>query len=231
MAAFLDQGWPAFISADAVAAQYLPSVRERFADLELLVVDGDRYVGAGWAVPIVWDGSAGSLPEGYSDSLRRSVTEETAHTPNTLVVCAAQIDQAEQGRGIAADLLRAFREQAVARGLEYLIVPLRPTLKHRYPLTAIADYAAWIRADGAPFDPWLRTHWRMGARVLATAAQSQTMTGTIAEWEDWTGMTLPDAGDYIIPGGLAPLRIDDNGNGTYVEPNIWVQHPLDTPAH
>ena len=170
------------------------------------------------------------MPTGYSYSLRRSLTTETGRAANTLVVCAAQVDAAEHGRGVAAELLRAFRDQAASRGLDYLIVPLRPTLKHRYPLTPIEVYATWTRGDGAPFDPWLRTHWRMGARILTTAPQSQTMTGTTAEWEHWTGMILPDAGDYIIPAGLAPLHIDGDGNGIYIEPNIWVQHPVNERA-
>jgi hypothetical protein len=65
----------------------------------------------------------------------------------------------------------------------------------------------------------------MGAEVLATAPRSQTMTGTVAQWEAWTGMRLPATGAYVIPGGLAPLEVDlDRDLGTYVEPNVWVRH-------
>jgi hypothetical protein len=55
------------------------------------------------------------------------------------------------------------------------------------------------RPDGAPLDPWLRTHWRLGGQIIATAPQSQTMTGTVQEWEAWTGMVLPATGEYVIP--------------------------------
>jgi GNAT superfamily N-acetyltransferase len=223
----LDGGWPEFISADASAAASLPTVRERFADLELLAVDGHRYVGAGWAVPLAWDGEIANLPEGYADSLRRALdTADSDATPNTLVVCAAQVDQTERGRGVARALLNAFRNEAVSRGYSRLIVPLRPTQKSAYPLTPIDEYAAWTRPDGLPFDPWLRTHLRMGARVIATAPTSQVMTGSVDDWEKWTRMKLPAPGDYVIPGGLAVLTIDGAGEGRYVEPNIWVEHPL-----
>lgn len=225
LASLLDQGWPAFISADPVAETYLAAVRDRFSELELLAVHDGHYVGAGWAVEIVWDGNPNCLPEGYSDALRRSVSS-TQGAANTLVVCAAQVEPAEQGHGVAAELLRAFRQLAATRGCEHLIIPLRPTLKHRYPLTPIAEYARWTRTDGTAFDPWLRTHLRLGAHVIAMAPRSQTMTGTRGEWEGWTGLDLPAPGDYIIPGGLAPLAIDEMGRGSYVEPNIWVQHPL-----
>jgi hypothetical protein len=51
------------------------------------------------------------------------------------------------------------------------------------------------------------------------------MTGTVSEWESWTGMALPSTGAYVIPCGLSILHIDrDENRGTYVEPNVWVRH-------
>ncbi len=51
------------------------------------------------------------------------------------------------------------------------------------------------------------------------------MTGTVAQWEEWTGMRFPDSGVYVIPDGLSTLRIDlGDDSGTYVEPNVWMQH-------
>lgn len=80
-------------------------------------------------------------------------------------------------------------------------------------------------ADGAPLDPWLRTHVRLGGRIVATAPHSQTMTGTVAQWQAWTGMPLPSTGHYVIPDGLSTLYVDrEHDLGTYTEPNVWVQH-------
>ena len=51
------------------------------------------------------------------------------------------------------------------------------------------------------------------------------MTGTVAEWERWTGLPLPDTGDYVIPDGLSTLHVDHGADlGTYVEPGVWVRH-------
>ncbi|MFT4289385.1 hypothetical protein [Nocardioides sp.] len=62
-------------------------------------------------------------------------------------------------------------------------------------------------------------------RILGTAPHSQTMTGTVEQWESWTSMPLPSTGHYVIPHGLSPLYIDREADlGTYTEPNIWVQH-------
>jgi len=77
----------------------------------------------------------------------------------------------------------------------------------------------------ARIDPWLRTHWRLGAKVVAMAPASQTMTAAVAQWERWAGLLFPDSGDYIIPDGLSTLRVDKGRNqGTYIEPNVWMQH-------
>ncbi|WP_345216553.1 hypothetical protein [Georgenia halophila] len=149
--------------------------------------------------------------------------EETEAT--TLVVCAAQVHPERKGAGLAGTLLAAFRNLSATAGYAHVIVPLRPTMKPRYPLTPIDVYAQWTRTDGLPLDPWLRTHVRMGATILDVAPRSQVMTGTVAQWEGWTRMLFPVSGEYVIPDGLSTLRIDrDADEGTYIEPNIWIQH-------
>ncbi|MDN5798324.1 MAG: hypothetical protein L0H79_21600 [Intrasporangium sp.] len=51
------------------------------------------------------------------------------------------------------------------------------------------------------------------------------MTGTVAQWQVWTGMCLPTTGTYVIPDGLSTLSIDvERDTGVYVEPNVWMQH-------
>ncbi len=51
------------------------------------------------------------------------------------------------------------------------------------------------------------------------------MTGTVEQWQIWTGLSLPSTGYYVIPDGLAPLYVDTERDlGTYTEPNVWVKH-------
>ncbi len=227
MDALFADGWPAFITADQEVKRHIGFIRETFADLELVLLDADDViVAAGWAVPIRWSGEPAQLPAGYTDSLGRAVADhEQESAVDTLVVMAGQVHPARRGVGLAGELLTALRQLAKDRGLVRVIAPVRPTLKARYPLTPIDRFAAWRRADGAPLDPWVRTHWRLGARIIATAPRSQVMTGTVAEWESWTGLAFPDSGDYVIPDGLSTLHVDrDTDLGTYVEPGIWLQH-------
>jgi hypothetical protein len=55
----------------------------------------------------------------------------------------------------------------------------------------IERYATWRRADGLLFDPWLRVHERRGATILTLEPRSLRITGTVAEWEEWTGKSYP----------------------------------------
>ncbi|GAA1396497.1 50S ribosomal protein L36 [Catellatospora coxensis] len=224
--ALFGEGWPEFIFHDPETRLHIGRIRELFAGLELVLLDGDEPVAAGWAVPLCWNGEVSDLPAGYNDSLARALAAyDAGSTPDTHAVLAAQVHPDRQGAGLAARLLAALCEDAARRGRTRVICPVRPTHKARYPLTPIERYQAWTRPDGLPQDPWLRTHVRMGARVLAAAPRSQVITGSVADWESWTGLALPDTGDYVIPEGLSTLRVDREADtGVYAEPNVWVQH-------
>jgi hypothetical protein len=53
------------------------------------------------------------------------------------------------------------------------------------------------------------------------------ITGTVAQWEAWTGLSMPDSGDYVVPGALVPITVDQpRDEGRYVEPNVWMHHRL-----
>ena len=225
-ASLFNEHWPEFIFHDAGVKPFWARRGEYFADWDFYALDAGRLVGAGYGVPLRWDGTPADLPGGYTDALRRSVTEhEDGVEPDTLVVMGAMVRKDEGGRGWAAAILQALREEALGRGLARVIAPVRPTLTQRYPLTPIETFAAWTRADGLPLDPWVRTHVRLGATLLGCAPRSQTITGTVAEWESWTGLDLPSTGEYVIPDGLALLSVDrDADAGVYHEPNIWMRH-------
>jgi hypothetical protein len=124
-------------------------------------------------------------------------------------------------------MIAAMARIARDHGLARLIAPLRPTWKERYPLTPIERYATWTREDGLPFDPWMRTHVRLGAEILRPEPESLRIAGTVAEWESWIDLPLPESGEYVFPHGLAPLEVDREADlGLYYEPNVWVSHSV-----
>jgi hypothetical protein len=124
------------------------------------------------------------------------------------------------------EILTAMRTLAERHGLEHLIAPVRPSWKERYPIASIESYIQWRREDGQLLDPWMRVHERLGARVSTPLPESLSITGTVSEWESWTGLTFPASGDYVFPEGLATVHIDkDADRGSYWEPNVWMIHP------
>lgn len=105
-------------------------------------------------------------------------------------------------------MLSALRDRAAEAGLRHVIAPVRPALKARYPLASMSDFAHWTRGDGLHLDPWIRTHQRLGATVLAPAPRSMVVSGTVAEWEKWTAMAFPQTGRYVVADALDLVEID-----------------------
>ena len=53
------------------------------------------------------------------------------------------------------------------------------------------------------------------------------ISGSVAEWEDWTKLVFPESGTYVVPGALVPVEIDrERDEGVYVEPNVWMHHKV-----
>jgi GNAT superfamily N-acetyltransferase len=156
----------------------------------------------------------------------RAVTgHEASVPPDTLCIMAAAVRPGHRGAGLAGQALSALRERAASAGLQRVIAPVRPTLKSRYPLTPMENFARWTRDDGLHIDPWIRTHQRLGATILTPAQPSMIITGTVAEWERWTGMAFPESGQYIVPDALDLVDIDrEKDRGTYAETNLWMRH-------
>ena len=109
-------------------------------------------------------------------------------------------------------------------GLEQLIAPVRPNKKSDYPLIPMDLYIKWSSKIGL-FDPWLRVHERLGARILNICHESTLISAPIEKWQEWTGMSFQSSGSYVIPGALSAISIDvDKNCGEYIEPNVWMLH-------
>lgn len=222
--------WPEFMFHDRYSNRYWERLGQDFSAYQLYLLDDDAPIAVGQTIPCVWDGTLKGLPVGWAESLARGVEDfQAGRTPNTLVALEISIQPEYAGKGVSYQMLKAVRGLAERQGFQAVIVAVRPSLKSRYPITPMERYCRWTRADGSPFDPWLRAHWRMGAEILHVAHPSMVIEGTVAQWEEWTGLKFPDSGDYVIPEALAPIQIDREMDlGRYVEPNVWVHHPITT---
>lgn len=217
--------WPEFIFHDSISNQYVSKVQERFPLFDVTIVDGGKVVAGGWGVVLSWNHAFEDLPDGYDGALVRSMSANDPTSGNTLSVMAAAVRPDRQGQGLSALVLAELRERAIATGLSSAIAPVRPTLKASYPLTPMETFASWRRNDGAHVDPWIRLHERLGAKILGVALQSMVISGSVEDWERWTGMLFPESGQYVVPDALDLVEIDRDANvGTYVEPNLWMRH-------
>lgn len=216
--------FPEYMNQSEVADLYWDRLYTDFADFQVALVDGDDLLAEAHAVSLPWDGTLADLPSGWEDGFERGMTSGRRHT--ALMAIAISVAPSRQGRQLSSRMIQTFTDNARAAGLvNGVIAPVRPTWKERYPLIPIERYAAWRRADGSHFDPWVRIHELVGGEIIALAPESMTIRGSADEWEEWTGMAFPEDGTYVFPGCLAPVTFAD-GVGTHVEPNIWMHHRL-----
>ena len=221
--------WPAFMLEDPVADRLWRHLDEDFAAWQFLLLDANGgIVVGGNSAPLAWDGTEDGLPAGWDDQFERTVAGLHAGRPATALGALQIVVAADrQGEGLAGRMIEVFRERARAAGLHALVACVRPTEKHRYPLTSIERYATWSRDDGLPFDAWIRLHVRLGGRVARAAPESMTITGSIADWERWTGLAFPESGPYVVPLATNPVVVDRAADRVvYHDANVWVVHDL-----
>lgn len=225
--------WPEYNQHGDVLNVYWGRLFDDFPEFQFVLYDEDEaaVLAEGHTAPCAWDGTSAGLGEGIDAMLRVAVqTHEANRLPTALCATAAEIRPRFRGTGLASRVLETMSELASSAGLAHLIAPVRPSLKERYPMIPIEDYVSWKGDDGQPFDPWIRVHTRRGGRIVKPVPRSMRITGTVAEWEEWTGMEFPADGQYTFPSGLAPLEIDlAQDRGAYWEPNVWIVHSADLP--
>jgi GNAT superfamily N-acetyltransferase len=219
------EAWPEYNLHGDVTNTYWDRLFDDFPAYQFVLYDGE-VLAEGHTIPCWWDGT----PDGLGDGIDAMIVaafeaREAGRAPTALCALAAEIRPQFQGRGLASRILDAMAGVARTAGLTHLIAPVRPSFKARYPITPIERYVTWTDEKGEPFDPWIRIHIRRGGAIVKPVPNSLHITGTVAEWEDWTGMRFPEDGAYTFPDGLSPLQIDRSADvGSYWEPNVWIVH-------
>jgi GNAT superfamily N-acetyltransferase len=223
--------WPEFVLEDPVGASHYPLIAAELPQHVLFAEDErGEVVAQAHSVPfaLAVEGR-GELPaRGWDEvllwafaDLRRGVR------PDTVSAISIAVAPHVQGRGLSGLMLTAMRDNARAQGFREVVAPVRPNAKHLEPHTPIEEYARRVRPDGLPHDPWMRVHARAGATVDSVAPASMTVSGSLEQWRRWTGLPFDTAGDVEVPEALVPVRCEvERGYAVYVEPNVWMRHPL-----
>jgi hypothetical protein len=222
-----DRSWPLFMQQDPVAWLYYSYV-DTVADYALLATDGDEPVAKAYSTPFTF-GAPGreELPDGGWDQVirwqhadRLAGRERNAATALEIVVLKER-----QRSGVSSTMLHALRDNAFRLGHDVLYAPVRPSQKAEEPETPMEEYAFRTRDDGLPYDAWLRVHVRAGGRIVKVCPLSMTITGTLDQWREWTGLPFDTDGPVLVPGALSPVLVSQSqGVAVYVEPNVWIEH-------
>jgi hypothetical protein len=222
--------WPEFMFHDPIAGRLWNRLETDFAEYQFaLKDDAGAIVAVGHTLPFRWDDPLEALPErGWDAIFVKAVADlEAGREPNMATAIEASIHPMYRGRGVSKLIIGEMRAIAKAKRFTSLVAPVRPSEKAKYPLAPMERYMTWANDKDEPFDAWIRTHWRLGARIVKVAPRSMVITGSVAEWEAWTGMRFPDSGNYVVPGALTPVVIDRARDcGEYIEPNVWMEHSL-----
>jgi GNAT superfamily N-acetyltransferase len=219
----LSGSFPTYMHHNEPGSRYWTRLYEEHPAFQLGLLDGDELVAELHSVPTPWDGTEADLPSGWDEAFTRAF--ESEREPTVLCALAISVLPERRGEQLSSRMIEAMRDAARTHALRELIAPVRPTLKEHYPLIPIERFVEWRRADGTHFDPWIRTHERIGGEIIALAPQSMMIEAPVPDWEEWTGLQLPEDGTYVVEGMLAPLEVR-GGIGRHVEPNVWMRHSV-----
>ena len=144
---------PAFMNQGSVLKRLFGRVVAEYAEFLFYAWDDEReeVIGVEKAIPAAWDGHTASLPDGGFDAaIEARFAPEPPPTPTVLCALGITIAPEYRGRGLSRRMIERMAELGRAHDLDTLIAPVRPTLKHRYPLTPIDRYLSWRRPGSAP---------------------------------------------------------------------------------
>ena len=219
------EAYPAFFEGQSSYYKAMERLGEAASDLKLAAIGNNGQLLAGAeAVALTWNGIDEDLPEGYDAALQRAITvHESGIQADTICLVNLMVSEAARGRRLTVKLMQAFWNTEAGFKPRALIGNIRGALKHEHPTTPMSDYIAWTNDDGKPYDPWIRSFLDAGARLGPVVNETLTITSTLENWSKWTGVEFPENGDYIIPMGSAPLKVNcERDEGIYVEPGVWI---------
>lgn len=199
-----------------------------FADYQLLFLNKGQLAAFGHTIPVRGDVSNKTQSDAMRIIIEQAVQNKIkGMKPNILIALAAVVADNHRDKGLSFEIVKAMKKLAAKRHLSLLLVPVRPTLKYKYPLIPLAEYVEWKRDDGLPFDPWLRVHKKLGGKKFKISLEFMKITGTGQEWEEWTGLKISGKGEFIVPGALNPVKIEcENDFGIYYDPCVWVKYEI-----
>ncbi len=224
--------WPRYLveasdiaQADVQFEMSHAEFRKRFPAFGIRSQSDSKLIAYANAVFLKTDFSQNHLPEGGWNAVIEAGARR--EIPNCLSLVVANVDPEFQSLKLSYHLIEKAKEIALHHKVKKLIAPVRPSHKHLHPDISFGDYVQLLRPDGSFQDPWLRAHQKAGGQMLNVCSRSVQVFASLKRWNEWTGQTFSQSGEYQIEGGIASLAISaEAGTGLYTEPNVWFCYDL-----
>ena len=223
------KAFPTFLYYSEIAANTWDKMIEYYQEYQLLFLHDEKIVCVFNCMPMNNDFTDEELPDdAFEWGLAKGIKDfEDSKEINAALGVQIIIPQNFQGKRISHIAVTEIKNMCVKMGIQKLIIPVRPTLKSKYPINDIANYIKWTNDKGLPFDPWLRVHVEHNGKIIKPCNEAVKIKGSIKQWETWTKMSFPESGMYVVDGALCPVKIDKkNDVGVYTEPNVWVSYKI-----
>jgi len=221
--------FPTFLYYSEIIDSTWDKMIEYYQEYQLLFLNDEEIICIFNCMPMSLDFSDEELPEDAFDwGMEKGIRDfEDGKEINAALAIQIIIPKEYQGKGISHIAVVEIKNMCAEMGIQKLVIPVRPTLKCKYPINDIGNYIKWKNEKGLPFDPWLRVHVKQNGKIIKPCKEALKIKGTIKQWENWTKMSFPESGMYVVDGALCPVRIDREKNiGFYIEPNVWVSYEI-----
>ena len=220
------KAWPKFMQGERVMRSYWGFLLDTFNKYQRVLTYDNAVIAIVNSAPFRLGTDVNEL---HADGIYWGLKQVTHNyyngiKPDTLIALQIVVSPEFRGKEISYECLQILKTIAHEQGFDRVVIPLRPSLKHLYPLIDESNYINWKNQEEFPYDPWLRVHIKSGGKIVKQC-KGISIRASIEEWEEWTGLHFGSTGEYIVPGALNPVYADlDKNLGTYTQGNVWVVH-------
>ncbi|WP_167957212.1 hypothetical protein [Anaerosporobacter faecicola] len=221
-----EKAWPKFMQGEKVMRSYWGFMLGNYSDCQKVLTHNNKIVAVVNAAPFRLGDDVNALHEDGMYWGLKQVTHNyySGEKLDTLLALQVVVNPEFRGNAISYECVEILKMIAREQGVDKVVIPLRPSLKHLYPLIDSREYISWKNDDGLPYDPWLRVHVKAGGDIVKQC-RGISIWAPIEQWKEWSGLYFGSTGEYIVPGALNPVHVDiDKNLGTYTQDNIWVVH-------
>jgi len=225
--AAINDAFPPITQHSQVIKKYWDRLEIYFPDHQIFMVEDDQtLLGFINTIPFFWDNALEDLPDdGWDWMMKKGIVDfQNDITVNCLGGLQVIIPKEHQGKGYSKQIIAIAKTFVKNKEYDYLIIPIRPTFKSKFPEIKMEEYCQKKVGDKI-YDPWIRTHLNSGAEIIKVCPNSMQVEGSLTFWEGILGEKITGSGNYIAEGALNPVEIEvEKDYGVYHEENIWIYY-------